>query len=58
MFDLRDLGLEGIECLCQANLTCKLVPLYDCPEKKKSVCSPCLLSTDDIGTPVAQSESE
>ena len=27
----RDLSLEGIKRLCQADLTWKLVPLYDCP---------------------------
>ena len=43
MLDLRDLGLEGIERLCQADLTWKLVPLYDCPgkERKASVVLVC-----------------
>ena len=31
MLDPRDLSLEGIERLCQADLTWKLVPLYGCP---------------------------
>ena len=35
MLDYRDLGLEGIERLCQADLTWKLVPLYDCPGKER-----------------------
>ena len=38
MLDLRDLGLEGIERLCQADLTWKLVPLYDCPGKERKAC--------------------
>ena len=51
MLDPRDLSLEGIELLCQADLTWKLVPLYDCPgEEGKSVCSLCLPSTGDIDT--------
>ena len=55
MLDLRDLGLEGIERLCQVDLALKLVPLYGCPgRRRKSVCSPCLLSTGVIGTFVVQ----
>ena len=38
MLDLRDLGLEGIERLCLADLTWKLVPLYDCPGKERKAC--------------------
>ena len=38
MLDLRDLGLEGIERLCQADLTWKLVPLYDCPGEEGKAC--------------------
>ena len=38
VLDLRDLGLEGIERLCQADLTCKLVPVYDCPGKERKAC--------------------
>ena len=34
MLDLRDLGLEDIKRLCQADLTCELIPLYDCPVKE------------------------
>ena len=33
MLDLRDLSLEGVEPLCQADMTWKLVPLYYCPGK-------------------------
>ena len=38
MLDLRNLGLEGIERLCQADLSWKLVPLYDCPGKERKGC--------------------
>ena len=38
VLDLRDLGLEEIERLCQADLTWKLVPLYDCPGKERKAC--------------------
>ena len=38
MLDLRDLGLEGIERLCRADLTWKLVPLFDCPGKERKAC--------------------
>ena len=38
MLDLRDLGLEGIERLYEADLTWKLVPLYDCPGKERKAC--------------------
>ena len=38
MLDLRDLGLEGIERLCEADMIWKLVPLYDCPGKERKVC--------------------
>ena len=44
MLDPRGLSLEGIERLCQADLTWKLVP----------VCSLCLPSTGNIGTLGAQ----
>ena len=44
MFDLRALSLEGVERLCQADMTWKLFPLYYCPRKRKrSVFSLCLL---------------
>ena len=55
MLNPRDLGLEGIESLYQADLTWKLVPLYDLScERRKSVCSLCLSSTGDIDTLGAQ----
>ena len=38
MFDLRDLGLEDIEELVQADLTSKLIPLNYCPGKEKNAC--------------------
>ena len=38
MLDPRDLSLEGIERLCQADLTWKLVPLYDCPGEEGKAC--------------------
>ena len=33
VLDLRNLSLEGIKQLCQADLTWKLVPLYNCSGK-------------------------
>ena len=39
MLDLRDLSLEGVERLCQADMTWKLVPLYYCPEKEREACT-------------------
>ena len=57
MLDLRDLCLENIKRLCQADLTWELIPLYDCPGtegKKEEVCSLYLLSTGDIDIFVAQ----
>ena len=51
MCDPHDLSLSGIERLCKADLTWKLVPLYDCPvEEGKSVGILCLSSTGDIDT--------
>ena len=38
MLDLRDLSLEGVERLCQADKTWKLVPLYYCPGKEREAC--------------------
>ena len=38
MLDPCDLSLEGIERLCQADLTWKLVPLYDCPGEEGKAC--------------------
>ena len=38
MLDLRDLSLEGVERLCQADMTWKLVPLYYCPRKEREAC--------------------
>ena len=38
MLDFRELGLEGIERLCQADLTWELVPLYYCPGKEEKAC--------------------
>ena len=38
MLDFRDLGLDGIERLCQVNLTWKLVSLYYCPKKEGKAC--------------------
>ena len=38
MLDLRDLSLEGVERLCQADITWKLVPLYYCPGKEREAC--------------------
>ena len=38
MIDVRDLGLEDIKRLCQADLTSKLIPLYDCSVKEGKVC--------------------
>ena len=38
MLDPRDLSLEGIERLCQAGLTWKLVPLYDCLWEEGKAC--------------------
>ena len=38
MLDFRDLGLEGIERLCQADLAWELVPLYYCPGKGGKAC--------------------
>ena len=38
MFDLRDLCLEDIKRLCQADLTWELIPLYDCPGKEGKAC--------------------
>ena len=35
---LRDLSLEGVERLCQADMTWKLVPLYYCPGKEREAC--------------------
>ena len=47
MLDLRD--LEGVERLCQADMTWKLVPLYYCPGKEREACIvSCLLSTGGI----------
>ena len=37
MLDLRDLSLEGVERLCQTDMTWKLVPLYYCPGKESIV---------------------
>ena len=38
MLDFRDLVLESIERLCQADLVLELVPLYYCPGKEGKVC--------------------
>ena len=38
MLDLCDLRLEGVECLCQADMTLKLVPLYYCTGKEREAC--------------------
>ena len=38
MLDLRDLSLEGVERLCQADMTWKLVPPYYCPGKEREAC--------------------
>ena len=38
MLDLRDLSFEGVERLCQADMTWKLVPLYYCPGKEREAC--------------------
>ena len=38
MLDLRDLSLEGVERLCQVDMTWKLVPLYYCPGKEREAC--------------------
>ena len=38
MLDLSDLSLEGVERLCQADMTWKLVPLYYCPGKERESC--------------------
>ena len=38
MLDRRDLSLEGVERLCQADMTWKLVPLYYCPGKEREAC--------------------
>ena len=38
MLDLRDLSLERVERLCQADMTWKLVPLYYCPGKEREAC--------------------
>ena len=38
MLDFRDLGLEGIERFCQADLSWELVPLYYCPGKEGKAC--------------------
>ena len=48
VLDFRDLGLEGNERLCQADLSWELVPLYYCPGKEGKACIVCLLSTGDI----------
>ena len=38
MLDLRDLSLEGVERLCHADMTWKLIPLYYCPGKEREAC--------------------
>ena len=38
MLDLRDLSLEGVERLCQADMTWELVPLYYFPGKEREAC--------------------
>ena len=38
MLDSRDLSLEGIERLCQVDLTWKLVLLNDCPGEEGKAC--------------------
>ena len=38
MLDLRDLSLEGVERLCQVDMTWKLVPLYITVLGKKEKC--------------------
>ena len=38
VLDLRDLSLEGVERLCQVDMTWKLVPLYYCPGKEREAC--------------------
>ena len=40
MLDFRNLSLEGIERLCQADMTwdVELVPLYYCPGKEGKAC--------------------
>ena len=38
MLDLRDLSLEGVERLFQADITWKLVPLYYCSGKEREAC--------------------
>ena len=55
MLDPRDLSLEGIKRLCQADMTWKLVPLYDCPGEEGKACVVFVYpSTGDIGTLGAQ----
>ena len=44
VLDLRDLSLEGVELLCQADMTWKLVPLYYGPGKEREACIVCLFS--------------
>ena len=38
MLHLRDLGLEDIKRLCQADLTWEMIPLYDCLGKEGKAC--------------------
>ena len=38
MLDLRDLSLEYIKRLCQADLTWELIPIHDCPWKEGKAC--------------------
>ena len=38
MLNFRDLGLEGIERLCQADLAWEFIPLYYCPVKEGKAC--------------------
>ena len=58
MLDFPDLGLEGIERLCPADLSWELVPLYYCPGKEGKVCivfvcsQLAILMVSSTGTPL------
>ena len=56
MLDFRDLGLEGIERLRQADLSWELVPLYYCPGKEGKACIVCsqlaILMVSSTSTPL------
>ena len=49
MLDFRDLGLEGIERLCQADLSWEYILSW---ERRKSVYSLCLLMVSSTSTPL------